>query len=80
MATQLSLQLSNRIFSSVKVYANKHGFDTVQDFIRELIRERIFENEAIGGEFTSRASEESLSRYWMTKEEDQAWSHLQKET
>ena len=45
MSTQLSLQLSDRIFSSAKDYADVHGFDTLQEFIRELIRERLFERE-----------------------------------
>ena len=81
MSTQISLQLSDRIFSSANIHAHAHGFDTLQDFIRELIRERLFERESevFGGFSTYRASEESLTRNWLSPEEDEAWAHLQKE-
>ena len=82
MGTQISLKLSDRIYSSAKVYVDIHGFDTLQDFIRELLRERLFEGETevFGGFSTYIASEESLARYWLSPEEDEAWAHLQKET
>jgi len=64
--------------SSAKSYAEMHGFDNLQDFIRETLRQRLFEN--VGGKYTYLASEKSLARNWLKKEEDEAWSHLQKET
>ena len=81
MGTQISLKLSDRIFSSAKIYPELHGFDNLQDFIRELIRERLFEGETevFGGFSTYLASEESLGRSWLSPEEDEAWAHLQKE-
>ena len=81
MGTQISVKLSDMMFSSAKVYAQTYGFDTLQDFIRELIRERLFEREfeVFGGFSTYKASEESLARYWLSPEEDKAWAHLQKE-
>lgn len=82
MGTQISLKLSEKMYSSAKVYAEIHGFDSLQDFIREILRERLFEQEAetFGGLFTSLASEESLARNWLSPEEDEAWAHLQRET
>ena len=82
MGTQISLKLSDRVYASAKVYAETNGFDTLQNFIRELIRERLFEREidVFGGFSTYTASEESLARYWLSPEEDKAWAHLQKET
>ena len=80
MSTQISLKLSDKMFVSAKSHAELYGFDTLQDFIREVIREKLFEEESIGGVQTYLASEESLARHWLTKEEDQAWAHLQKET
>jgi hypothetical protein len=35
--------------------------------------------ENIGGLYTSKASEKSLAKRWLTKEEDKAWKHLEKE-
>jgi len=81
MGTQISLKLSDRIYTSAKIYAETHGFDSLQDFIRELIREHLFEgeHESYGGLSTYLASEESLARSWLSPEEDEAWTHLQKE-
>jgi len=80
MAVQISLKLSEKMLSSAKKYAERRGFDTLQDLIRELLRERLFENEAVGGIYTSLASEKTLAKLWNTKEEDKAWAHLQKAT
>jgi hypothetical protein len=81
MGTQISLKLSDRLYSYANIYAEKYGFDSLQDFIRELIRERLFESEkeSIGGLLTYMASEKSLARNWLSPEEDEAWEHLQKE-
>ncbi len=81
MGTQISLKLSDRVYSSAKIYSETYGFDTLQDFIRELIRERLFEREieVFGGFSTYLASEESLARSWLSPEEDEAWAHLQEE-
>ncbi len=78
MGTQISLKLPDKVLDSAKVYAEVHGFASLQDFIRELIREKLFEEERIGGRFTALASEKSLSRAWLSEEEDKAWAHLQK--
>lgn len=80
MGTQISIKLSDGMFSSAITYAKAHGFDNLQSFIRELIRERLFEREpeVFGGFSTYKASEESLARSWLTPEEDEAWAHLQK--
>ena len=81
MGTQISLKLSDRTYASAKAYAEAHGFESLQNFIRELIREKLFERETevFGGFSTYIASEESLARYWLSPEEDEAWAHLQRE-
>ncbi len=80
MSTQISLKLSDRTYTSARTYAESRGFDTLQEFIRELLREKLFEGgmEIIGGFSTYRASEESLAKNWLSPEEDEAWAHLQK--
>ncbi len=79
MSTQISLKLSDKMFNTAKSCADSLGFDNLQDFIRELIREKLFEDESLNGLQTYLASEESLAKNWLSKEEDQAWAHLQKE-
>jgi hypothetical protein len=81
MGTQISLQLSHKIFASARDYAEHHGFDTLQDFIRETVREKLFEkDEQVSGILTAIASEKALAKNWLTKEEDDAWAHLQEGT
>jgi len=63
------------MFEAAKKYFHVKGFDSLQDFIRELMRERLFETD---GYRTYLASEEALSKEWLS--EDKAWAHLQKET
>lgn len=79
MSTQISLKLSDKMFDSAKGYVETYGFDNLQDFIRETLREKLFEKEEVKGKLTYLASEKSLARNWMSKEEDEAWAHLQKE-
>ena len=78
MGTQISIKLSDNIYRSAKIYAENHGFDNLQNFIREIIRERLYEKETdvFGGFSTYMASEGSLAINWLSPEEDEAWSHL----
>lgn len=78
MNTQISLKLSERMLTTAKTYAEQHGFDSLQDFIREILRETLFEETT--DKDTYLASEQALAKAWLTKEEDDAWAHLQKET
>ncbi len=81
MSTQISLKLSEKMFGAAKIFSDLKGFDNLQDFIRELLREKLFEqdNENMGGLSTYKASEKSLAKNWLTPEEDEAWASLQKE-
>lgn len=79
MSTQISVKLSSKMLASAKTYADTRGFDTLQDLIRELLREKLFEKDAVNGFQTYLASEKSLAKHWLSKEEEQAWAHLQKE-
>ncbi len=81
MGTQIILKLPDNMFSVAQNYAELHGYENLQDFIREVLREKLFENETrLSGFSTYLASEKSLARNWLTKKEDEAWAHLQKET
>lgn len=82
MSTQISLKLTDKMFGVAKNFAEVKGFDTLQDFIRELMREKLFEDEEefISGLLTSKASEKALAKAWLSKDEDKAWKHLQKKT
>ena len=80
MTEQINLRLSPILIKKVKDYAQKKGYSNIQEFIKNLLREKLFEKENVSGIFTYCASENALSKNWLTKEEDSAWDHLQKET
>ncbi len=77
MSTQISLKLSDKMFDTAKNFADVKGFDNLQDFIRETIREKLFD-EPLDGLLTYKASEKSLAKNWLSAKEDKAWKHLQK--
>ena len=78
---QMSLQLPERLSSLAKTYAEKHGYANLQELIRELIREKIFEpDEKLSGVNTYLASQASLAKAWNSPREDAAWAHLQEKT
>lgn len=80
MSEQINLKLSDVMLSTAKRHVKLYGFNSLQDFIRETLREKLFEQEAFGGIHTYKAAESSLAKNWLRKEEDEAWAHLQKET
>ena len=71
MSIQISLKLSDKMFNSAKLYVENYGFDNLQDFIRETLREKLFEQEEISGRLTYLASEKSLAKNWLSKEDDE---------
>lgn len=77
---QINLKISDKLFFTAKKHATSYGFENIQEFIRELLREKLFEKEVYNGFHTYTASEQTLARNWLKKEEDEAWQHLQKET
>ncbi|MBI4440386.1 hypothetical protein HY638_05425 [Candidatus Woesearchaeota archaeon] len=42
MNTQINLRLPPTLASSAKAYARRYGYGTVQDFIKETVREKLF--------------------------------------
>lgn len=80
MSIQISLNLSDKLFELAKEYAENKGYDSLQELARDALREKLFDkHEPISGIYTAKASEKSLAKNWLTKEEDNAWKHLEKE-
>ena len=47
MNTQINLRLPQKLLSSVKSYTKEHGFGSMQEFIKETIREKLFDEPEI---------------------------------
>lgn len=43
MNQQINLRLSDALLAKAKVYSKEHGFSTIQEFIKEVVREKLFE-------------------------------------
>ncbi len=50
MNTQVNLRIPQKLLSSVKSYSDEHGYGSVQDFIKETIREKLFDEPEISKE------------------------------
>ena len=50
MNNQINVRLPEKILASASSYAEEHGFSTVQEFIKETIREKLFDEPEIGKE------------------------------
>lgn len=42
MNRQINLRMPDKLFNSAKKYAKKHGYSTVQEFIKEIVREKLY--------------------------------------
>lgn len=47
MNTQINLRMPEKLLTSVRSYSDEHGFGSVQDFITETIREKLFDEPEI---------------------------------
>ncbi len=47
MNSQINIRLPEKMLVSAQNYANKHGFNSIQELIKETMREKIFEEETI---------------------------------
>ncbi|MFC1691739.1 hypothetical protein ACFL0W_06180 [Nanoarchaeota archaeon] len=50
MNTQINLRLPEKILASARIYAEEHGFSNLQDFIKETMREKLFDQPEISKE------------------------------
>ena len=50
MNTQINVRLPSKLLVSAKSYAEEHGFGTVQEFMKEAIREKLFDEPEISKE------------------------------
>lgn len=50
MNTQINLRLPEKILNSARTYSEEHGFSTIQDFIKEALREKLFDEPEISKE------------------------------
>lgn len=47
MNIQINLRMPEKLLKSARTYSEEHGFSNVQEFIKETLRERLFEEPPI---------------------------------
>ncbi len=47
MNTQINLRLPEKLLTTANSYAEKNGFSSIQEFIKDVLRERLFEEPKI---------------------------------
>jgi hypothetical protein len=47
MNTQINIRLPGKLLTSARSYAEEHGFGTLQDFLKETVREKLFDQAEI---------------------------------
>lgn len=47
MNSQINIRLPDTLLEAAREYATSHGFGTVQEFIRETVREKLFPDESL---------------------------------
>ncbi|MFT4250780.1 MAG: ribbon-helix-helix domain-containing protein [Candidatus Woesearchaeota archaeon] len=50
MNTQINVRVPDNLLDSAKEYAEKHGYGNVQNFIRETMREKMFDEPSVTAE------------------------------
>ena len=60
MIKQVNVRLSEKMLVSAKDYAEKNGFGTVQEFIKETLREKLFEEKKLLNKLIKISEEKNL--------------------
>ncbi|MFH2028428.1 MAG: hypothetical protein ABIJ08_04780 [Nanoarchaeota archaeon] len=47
MNTQINIRMPQKLLTSVRSYSEEHGFGSVQDFVKETIRQKLFDEPEI---------------------------------
>ena len=50
MGHQINLRLPEKLFLSAREYTEVHGYSSMQEFIKEALREKLFDREDISKE------------------------------
>lgn len=79
MNKQINIRLPPKVLTAAKHYADSKGYGNVQEFIKEAVREKLFDKKELERYSSALLSEKSLAKAWLNKGEDEAWKHLHKE-
>ncbi|NOR85733.1 hypothetical protein GQ473_06460 [archaeon] len=78
MSTQINLRLPEDFHKQAIHYAKTHGFLNVQEFFREAVREKIFDNVEIRQKYLERLNSKEANTFLSNDESKEFEKELEK--
>jgi hypothetical protein len=73
MNSQVNIKIDSDFLRKAEMYAKVKGYLNVQEMIRQLLREAVLDE--VGDSFSGSIA--SFGKEWLSKEDDEAFAHLQ---
>jgi metal-responsive CopG/Arc/MetJ family transcriptional regulator len=79
MTTQINLRFPDELLVNAKDYAQNHGYLNIQEFIRDAIREKVYEDMEVRDDYLSRLQSKEATTFISDKEADELDRQLEKQ-
>jgi len=77
MVVQINIRFSEDFLKNAKKYAKEHGYLNIQELIREITREKVYEEENIRNEYMKKLKSKEATTF--LSEEESAKFHKEME-
>ncbi len=78
MTTQINLKFQDSFFELAKNYADSKGYMSIQELLRETLREKIFEDLEISDEYKKVLESKEANTFYSIKESKKFHNELKK--
>ncbi len=76
--SQINLRFSNELLSNAKNYAQENGCLNLQEFIREVVREKVYENADFSKEYLKTLQSREATTFISDKEAEDLDNELER--
>ena len=78
MNTQINLRMPQNMLTVAKEYARSHGFSNIQEFIKETVREKLFEDFEVRSEYLEKLNSKDANTFLSESETEEFEKELEK--
>lgn len=78
MVSQINLKFQDNFFGSIKEYADSRGYMSIQELVREAIRDKIFNELEIKKEYIEKLKSKEANTFLSEKESEKLHNKLKK--
>lgn len=71
MNSQINLRFSEELLMNTKKYAKNHGYLNIQEFIRETIREKVYGDLEINGDYLDKLKTKNATTFISDEKADE---------